>query len=39
MTEKELNTIDDALHGKRLHYMHSDEVLRIAKKMRDEGSN
>ena len=36
MTEKELNAIDDALHGKRLHYMHSDEVFRIAKKMSDE---
>jgi hypothetical protein len=34
--QKQLNTIDDALHVKRLHYMHSDEVLCIAKKMSDE---
>jgi polyhydroxyalkanoate synthesis regulator phasin len=34
--QKQLNTIDDALHVKRLHNMHSDEVLRIAKKMSDE---
>lgn len=37
--QKQLNAIDDAIDIKKLHHMHSDEVLRIAKKMCEELPN